>query len=266
MISQTSRPLPTSHGRRGSGPRNAIPGKSRAFAASSASSPTIAPRDRLVRRASRSTRTRVASASRTVSGWPLAVVTTQRLQKLQTLRSTCYHLQQGVDRQFEVHLVSFAALAPLSVELEQRVRLTQTHDIARGRSRDVGDARAPRIAERHSAARERLHRVETLVDVPVMAPAEQDEVVHLGRATVGPMTDVVSVDEPVVLAPGKRQPRSRRCSARRIGGGIVRVLRPTGSISPSNSVMRTSEESQESRLAVSLATAGPSLSSQPPPP
>ena len=46
-----------------------------------------------------------------------------------------------------------------------------------------------------------LDRAATFVDEPVMAAAEQDEVVDAGLASMRPVVDVVGVDETVVLAP-----------------------------------------------------------------
>ena len=63
------------HARRGSGPRNAIPGKSRAFAASSARSSITALRERPLRRRSSSTRSSAARPSRTETGCPFAIAT-----------------------------------------------------------------------------------------------------------------------------------------------------------------------------------------------
>jgi hypothetical protein len=65
---QTSRPVPISHARRGSGPRKAIPGKRRAFAASSANSSTTTPRERPVLRISCRTRASASRLSRTEKG------------------------------------------------------------------------------------------------------------------------------------------------------------------------------------------------------
>ncbi len=57
----------------------------------------------------------------------------------------------------------------------------------------------------------------------------------------------------------KRQPPSRALSARRIAGGMLRVLRPTSSGSPcSFSISVSRLESQVKRRAVSAAIEGPS--------
>jgi hypothetical protein len=84
---------------------------------------------------------------------------------------------------------------------------------------DPWDAQAEAVVEVSVA----VDRVTALVDEGVVAGAEQDEVVEGCLSTMGPVLDVVRVDEPLVLTAGKRQPRSRASSARRSAGGIARV-------------------------------------------
>lgn len=69
----------------------------------------------------------------------------------------------------------------------------------------------------------------------------------------------------VCVQPGNRQQASRDRSARRIAGGMVRVLRPISSDRPdSSSTMVTRLASQDSRRAVCTAIEGPLSISQRP--
>ena len=69
-----------------------------------------------------------------------------------------------------------------------------------------------------------------LVDLAVMRPAEGDEVVELGAATVGPIDDVVGVGpRRFAIAAREAAPWSRRQSAVRRCAGTVRVARSTES-------------------------------------
>ena len=92
----------------------------------------------------------------------------------------------------------------------------------------------------------------------VMA-AEHHQVVLAGLAAVGPVVDVVSVEEAPALAAREAAAAVRRAStALRTAGGTALVLRPTLSAAPSRSMIGTREESQASRRALSGARAGPS--------
>jgi hypothetical protein len=109
-----------------------------------------------------------------------------------------------------------------------------------------------------------VDRVAAFVDEPVMARAEEDEVVEIGWPASRPVLDVVRVYIAAGLAAGKAAGAVGALSARRSGVGTARDLRPMLSGRPDRCRIRTTEASQAIRCAVSGAIAGPSSSMQAP--
>ena len=65
----------------------------------------------------------------------------------------------------------------------------------RGRGRHVGKELHPRVEEIRPLTPGEMHRVSLLVHQSVVEPAEQDQVLQLRLASVGPVPDVVGVRE-----------------------------------------------------------------------
>jgi hypothetical protein len=160
----------------------------------------------------------------------------------------------------EVRPVAGAVPERVRVDVEMRIAVEEYLRPARGRRVDRGDAPARRFVEPEVL----VDAVAALVDEPVVAWAEEDEVRQARLAASRPVAYVMGVDESLVSQPGKRQRRSRAASARRMDGGTDRVLRPTFSSLPLLWRMWTTDASQASLRAVSGEIAAPSWRTQGP--
>ncbi len=105
-------------------------------------------------------------------------------------------------------------------------------------------------------------RVTALVDAAVVVAAEQDEVVERVSPPSAQWRMWWASTNRRRSQPGNWQRPSRATSARRIDGGIERVLRPTLSGTPPRSTRVTMDASQPRRFAVSGAIPGPSSIAQ----
>ena len=119
----------------------------------------------------------------------------------------------------------------------------------------VPEAAGGRLATGTAAPRRARARPETPPRAPPGdAAAQQREIRQRRRAPVGPVAEMMPL--PLLTPqPGKRQPWSRWCSARRKTGGIVRVRAPISTTRPSSSWRITTRlASQARRRDVSYET------------
>ena len=77
-----------------------------------------------------------------------------------------------------------------------------------------------------------LDSIAVLVDKPMVMTAQADQIPERRLATIGPVVDVVTLDEDPIAATGKRHVLSRFNNARFIDAGIERVFRPTDNVVP----------------------------------
>ena len=103
----------------------------------------------------------------------------------------------------------------------------------RGRRRHVGQRPAVRSPELERAVGLSLDLIALLVHRAVVPATEQREVRERRRARRAPSGGCDAPAPNGTPQPGKRQPWSRWCSARRNAGGIVRVRAPTSTTRPS---------------------------------
>ena len=89
------------------------------------------------------------------------------------------------------------------VDAEGTVPFDELERIARRRTRGLRQSTAPWIQKLKRSVRSRDDRVPALVHEPMMARAEQNEVVELRLASVRPMLHVVGMEEAAVLTAGK---------------------------------------------------------------
>ena len=104
--------------------------------------------------------------------------------------------------------------------------------------------------------------IAAFVHEPMVKAAERDQVAELRLAAVGPVLHVMTFGEARPIAAGVTAAAVARFQRTADRGGMLRVLRPMSSGSPSSPSTRpTIVASHASRRAVSSASAGPSSSS-----